>query len=279
MGKGGGAFLSIRLASNEKIAETSSKGNQEKWLEREENRWYKLDQFGYEGLAETMVSLLLAESNIIRDTAFSFVRYRMERVNVHSRERVGCSSENFLRPGQSLITLNKLLSSYLGEPVGHKLATLPSDRQRIKYIAETTAGYTGLVEFPQYLTLLFEIDALIYNDDRHLNNIAVIEEAGNYSYCPIFDNGAGMLSNTTVCRTDVLPKALISSLRSSPFDMTFIRQRNTARRLYGNQLVAPRWSKADIYDIVRPLLLYYPERDRATIAERVVACIVEGQKR
>lgn len=37
--------MTIRLVSNEKIAETSSKGNQEKWLEH--GRWYKLDQFGY----------------------------------------------------------------------------------------------------------------------------------------------------------------------------------------------------------------------------------------
>ena len=40
----GGAEMTIRLVSNEKIAETSSKGNQEKWLEH--GRWYKLDQFG-----------------------------------------------------------------------------------------------------------------------------------------------------------------------------------------------------------------------------------------
>ena len=54
--------------------------------------------------------------------------------------------------------------------------------------------YTGLKEFSQYLTVLFEIDALFLNDDRHLNNIAVIEEKGKFNYCPIFDNGAGLLS-------------------------------------------------------------------------------------
>lgn len=52
--------MTIRLVSNEKIAETSSEGNQEKWLEQ--GHWYKLDQFGYEALAETFTSLLLARS-------------------------------------------------------------------------------------------------------------------------------------------------------------------------------------------------------------------------
>ena len=42
--------MSIRLTTGSRIAETSSKGNQEKWLA--DGRWYKLDLFGYEGLAE-----------------------------------------------------------------------------------------------------------------------------------------------------------------------------------------------------------------------------------
>ena len=44
--------MTVRLVSNEKIAETSSKGNQEKWFDH--GRWYKLDQFGYEALTETL---------------------------------------------------------------------------------------------------------------------------------------------------------------------------------------------------------------------------------
>ena len=40
-----GSGMSLRFVTNERIAETSSKGNQEKWVD--ENHWYKLDQFGY----------------------------------------------------------------------------------------------------------------------------------------------------------------------------------------------------------------------------------------
>lgn len=32
----------IRLVTDEKIAETSSKGNQEKWFDEDTNQWYKL---------------------------------------------------------------------------------------------------------------------------------------------------------------------------------------------------------------------------------------------
>ena len=89
--------MTVKLVSNEKIAETSSKGNQEKWLDN--GRWYKLDQFGYEALSETYISQLLEHSNIEKETPFTFVRYQMERFNVHKRERTGCSSDNFLKDG------------------------------------------------------------------------------------------------------------------------------------------------------------------------------------
>ena len=60
--------MTVRLVSNEKIAETSSKGNQEKWFDH--GRWYKLDQFGYEALTETFTSMILERSNIEQDTPF-----------------------------------------------------------------------------------------------------------------------------------------------------------------------------------------------------------------
>lgn len=275
----GGAEMTIRLVTDEKIAETSSKGNQEKWYDQASNRWYKLDQFGYEALAETVVSFFLEQSNIETSTPFTFVRYRMERLQVHGRERTGCSSENFLRPGQSLITVNRLLTSHLGKPLREKLARLPSDKRRIAYLAEATADVTGLERFPQYLTLLFEIDALFCNDDRHLNNIAVLEQNSRYDYCPIFDNGAGLLSNTQLSPMDIAPPALLSALRARPFNTTFTRQMNTARSLYGPQLAIPKMTANQVREVLRSLLDYYPQRDRGIIADRVEACIITRQKK
>ena len=271
--------MTIQLVTDEKIAETSSKGNQEKWYDQVSDRWYKLDQFGYEALAETVISTLLAQSNIQTDTPFTFVRYHMERLRVHGRERTGCSSKNFLQPDQALITINRLLSSYLGKPLREKLVHLPSDKKRIAYLAEATAELTGLELFPQYLTLLFEVDALFCNDDRHLNNIAVIEQNGKFDYCPIFDNGAGLLSNTQLSQMDILPPALISALQARPFNTTFTRQMNTARSLYGMQLVMPKLTTSDIREVLGPVLNYYPQRDRGIMTDRVETCILIRQRK
>lgn len=270
--------MTIKLVSNEKIAETSSKGNQEKWLDSGFNCWYKLDQFGYEALAEALISTLLETGNIHVETPFTFVRYHMEKLHVHGRDRTGCVSDNFLKPMRALITVNRLLTNTLGTPLKQKLSQLPSDKRRIAYLADAVAEVTSLKDFPRYLTLLFEVDALFCNDDRHLNNIAVIEQNGHYSYCPIFDNGAGLLSNTQLNPMDTAPKALISSLQARPFNTTFTRQMNAARSLYGKQLSIPTFTEKDILDFAQPLLEYYPARDRSIIAERVTACITIRQR-
>lgn len=268
----------IKLVTDEKIAETSSKGNQEKWFDEATNQWYKLDQFGYEALSETLISILLEKSNIENDTPFTFVRYEPVRIIVHNRERTGCVSNNFLKEGQSVITINHLLSRVLGYSLKDKLLSLTSDKKRIAYLAEATRDFTGLDYFGEYLTLLFEIDSLFLNDDRHLNNIAVIKSGDKYDYCPIFDNGAGLLSDTRLSPMDIETKALISSLQARPFNMSFTRQMNTARSLYGKQFSTPISKREDIMEHLISILEFYPQRDRAIIADRVIECVLTRQK-
>lgn len=272
----GGALMGVKLVTNEKIALTSSKGNQEKWCD--DNIWYKLDQFGYEALAETVTSEILEKSNIENDTPFKFVRYSIEKVNVHHADRIACTSTNFLKQGEAIITLNKLLSSNIEVSLTEKLSRLSSDKKRIQYLVDATKEITGLADFDRYLTLLFEIDSLIMNDDRHLNNIAVIEKNGKFDYCPVFDNGAGLLSNTQIYRMDIEPKGLMKNLLARPFNMTFNRELKKVRSLYGSVLKIPKFTKNELSEIVNPYLVFYPHRDRAIIKDRVVQCITERQK-
>ena len=267
--------MTVKPVSDRMIAETSSKGNQEKWTEG--GRWYKLDQFGYEALAEVLTSELLERSNIESGTPFRFTRYRMERIAAHGRERTGCSSENFLGAGESIVTLSRLYRLQ-GSPLPELLAKLPSGRKRLAFLAERTAELTGLADFPRYLTLLLEIDALVLNDDRHLNNIAVIDRGGSFGYCPIFDQGAGLLSNILYAPMDIIPASLIRQARARPLNMTFGRQLGTARGLYGSVLRMPKLTAHELSAMIEPLLEYYPARDRALIADRACQVVLTRQK-
>lgn len=100
------------------------------------------------------------------------------------------------------------------------------------------------------------MDALFLNDDRHSNNIAVLKCDGKYDYCPIFDNGAGLLSNMRTASMDIEPKALIVAQRAHSFGMTFDRQAGAVWALYGKQLYMPRLSREDIFAKLEPLRRY-----------------------
>jgi len=46
---------------------------------------------------------------------------------------------------------------------------------------------------------MLTLDAFFVNEDRHTHNIAVLMDAeGVYRYCPFFDHGAALLSDTTM---------------------------------------------------------------------------------
>ena len=78
---------------------------------------------------------------------------------------------------------------------------------------------------------------------------------------------------------DILPPALISALQARPFNTTFTRQMNTARSLYGMQLVMPKLTTSDIREVLGPVLNYYPQRDRGIMTDRVETCILIRQRK
>lgn len=267
--------MAIKLTTGNRIAETSSKGNQEKW--REDGRWYKLDLFGYEGLSEVVTSALLHKTNV-EALGYRYVSYRMERLEVHHRTRNGCSSVNFLQPGEAILTLSELFRKGVGPDWQRETASLPNLPSRVRWMAEQTARLTGLGHFGAYLTLLFEVDMLFGNEDRHLNNIAVLRRGETFDYCPIFDFGAGLLSNVRDYPMDIAPKALVRQLRAQPLNTTFTRQVHAAQAVYGPQL---QWGfiAGDVAAALAEPMEFYAQRDVPYIRDRVEACIrMQGKK-
>ena len=77
----------------------TSKGDQLKW--KIDDRWYKADYMGYEGLSEVLVSDLLQKSTC----PFPFVEYESAVIEYNGKIFQGCSSLDFLKADQILIPL------------------------------------------------------------------------------------------------------------------------------------------------------------------------------
>jgi hypothetical protein len=204
--------------------------------------------------------------------------YDVARVEVHKHLRTVSVSKNFLAPGESIVTAYTLLKNGLGRDFAAQLKHQKSLSRKVELLADTVAGMTGLADFGSYLTLLFEIDALILNQDRHLNNIAVLRGANGYSFCPIFDNGAAYLLDYALYPYEVDTRSLISQANALPFHASFSRLANTARELYGPQLKV-QFAKEDLEQLLQPLLEYYPAALRSALKERIITVLITQQKK
>ena len=97
---------------------------------------------------------------------------------------------------------------------------------------------TGLREFDVYISKLMTIDALFLNEDRHTHNIAVLlDDCDQFHYCPIFDNGASLLSDTIQdYPMEEKIQDLVKRVKAKTFHDDFDEQLDTVEELYGRQI-------------------------------------------
>lgn len=233
----------------------SSKGNQLKWYR--DDLWYKADYTGYEGLVEYTVSKLLKISSLKED---EICLYDTVDIQYKRKNMLGCSSQNFLPNNWQLITLERLFHNHFSKSLSKTMYSLTSYEERIQYLVNRIIGLTGLTDFGSYMSKLITIDAFFLNEDRHTHNIAVLlDDSGNFHYCPIFDNGASLLSDTTLdYPLDEDTFTLIHEVKSKTFCRNFDEQLDIIEKLYGKQIKF-HFTKQDIMNVLEEESLYPKE--------------------
>jgi hypothetical protein len=161
--------------------EGTSDGTQDKYYK--DHFWYKTDRLGHEGEAEHLASVLLGCSSLAPQ---EYVHY--ERILINGVE--GCFSENFLKAGESFVTIYRLYSNVYGGDIAQKLAQMDYD-DAIDFVLAFVKEQTKL-DLHRYLANLFALDQIILNEDRNFNNFGVIFDGENFREAPIFDNGKSL---------------------------------------------------------------------------------------
>ena len=246
----------IKLKSDylRSLDRTSSKGNQLKWLK--DGFWYKADNRGYEALSEYVISKLLSKSSLNKseyvDYDLDLAKYKHQTYNV-------CKSENFLKETSKLITLERLFESIKGVGLTKLLLEMNTVKDRIDYVIKNVELYTGIRNFGEYLSKILIIDKIFLNDDRHMNNIAIVQDKeGKFSLSPIFDNGAALLSDIEVDYPLSHPVSeLIPEVRSKSFSDDFDIQIDYFEEKYGLAM-SFMYDENDILNIVDGIS-QYPE--------------------
>lgn len=233
----------------------SSKGNQLKW--NNNGTWYKADYTGYEGLAEYVISHLLQRSTLSQE---EYVLYDLEEIKYKNTQYKGVRSQDFLDGDWQIITLERLFHSFFGESLYRAIYAIGEVEERLSFLVNQVERITGLKDFGKYMNKLFTIDAFFLNEDRHTHNIAVLMNGeGKFTYCPIFDNGAGLLADTTLDYPlgDDIYK-LMESVRAKTIDGDFDEQLTVSENLHHYNLKF-NFTKADVKELLEKATIYSKE--------------------
>ncbi|MBP3593837.1 MAG: hypothetical protein J6J44_04865 [Lachnospiraceae bacterium] len=244
----------------------SSKGNQLKWATN--GYWYKADYTGYEGLAEYMISQLLKKSTLLEE---EYVLYELEEIKYKSMMYHGTKSMDFLEDDWQIITLERLFKNFFGESLYKSIYKIEKTEDRMIFLVSQVERMTGLKNYGVYMNKLLTLDALFLNEDRHTHNIAVLMNgAGKFCYCPIFDNGAGLLSDTTIdypLEEDAYK--MVKEVEAKTICASFEEQLDVSEMLYGAHLKFS-FTQKDVKNLIDTASIY-PKEVRGRVEEIIYA--------
>ncbi|MBQ7706848.1 MAG: hypothetical protein IJT72_03605 [Lachnospiraceae bacterium] len=165
--------------------EGTSEGTQIKY--KKDGYWYKLDSKGNEGLCEYLVSKLLTFSRLDEN---EFVLYEQGFIN----GKKGCRSKDFIKnEDEELITLYRLYHNETGHNLAEVLGKFDNVGKRIEYTVDFVKKSTGY-DISDYFKKIFTLDRITLNDDRHVNNLALLGTNKGFKAAPVFDNGKSLLT-------------------------------------------------------------------------------------
>ena len=193
-----------------------SEGTQIKYYK--DGYWYKLDNHGCEGLSEYLVSHLLAFSSLCDD---EYVLYEQGIINGH----LGCRSKNFLKKDEELVTIYRLYMNEFGQNLSDVTGRMETMEERIDYVLKFVQDICG-IDLTPYFKKIFTLDALVLNEDRHFNNLALILYENEYRPAPMFDHGVSLLTaNQSISKGQPVSEN-VKRVIARPFSGSFEKMRD-----------------------------------------------------
>lgn len=254
------------IEESEMTVLTMSKGTQAKYFDDKENVWYKQDYLGTEGLSEYVASQLLD----LHGQSLPFTKYEPCKFMNGKNSVIGCKSDNFLLPGERLVTAYELFQKEMDIDIADEIVHMDVE-DKISYFVENIKTITGIDDFGQYLTQMLQLDAVTKNDDRHFNNISfVVDQDNNYRVAPIYDNGGSFLADKysygyNLSYDDVLNEC--EHVLAKPFSMNFDEQLDACEKLYPATISL----KKDVFkSLDKEMLAQYYSEDDIRKAETIV---------
>ncbi len=225
----------------------TSEGSQEKYYK--DGYWYKENKHGDEARAEYLSSRLLTFSSL---QPSEYILYEMGTIN----GKKGCRSKNFLGEEEELITFYRLYFNETGEDLSKKYMGYGSAEERIAFTIDEMKRITGL-DVCDYLRKIITLDRIILNEDRHVNNLALVYGEKGFRPAPIFDNGISLLTANRSVSMQTPMKDNVRKVVARPFSGDFEKMYSCLGKGFElNTEDAIAWLQTEGMSFEREVLLY-----------------------
>lgn len=231
-------------------ARSTSIGNQNKW--ESDGYFYKADYLGYEGLSEVIACQIAKQTNL---TQYPIVMYEPFAEN----NIVGCKSKLFTSTTIREQTLYRALRNAFSTDLAGVYEIYRNDPSYAfvsfyEFILDFINS-VFCINLADWCALVFQFDALIFNTDRHFNNITFLQSNG-HTVCPVFDNGAAFFSDLRNYPIESNILSAVHNAQAKPFYTDFQRQIQEAAKhssavlsFNSSKIVLAISDLADYYDL------------------------------
>ena len=138
-------MINFDKVNDSMLSFATSKGNLPKW--HIDNYWYKVDAFGYENLAECVISDLLEYSNVN-----CFVHYDLVKGILNNEVKNFSKSKCFINEDENFITFYRLYFLNTGKEIAKDIIKYGDMKERIRYVVDSIKTMTNGIDISKELT-------------------------------------------------------------------------------------------------------------------------------
>jgi hypothetical protein len=188
------------------------------------------------------------ESSNLRQLGYLFVKYEICKVN----GRYASKSADMLSNNEQLITLNRVHAMLVGNTMQEMFDKNSgmSGEDKAHYACNMLSRFMGIPakDACDYISILLQADALLLNEDRHLDNIAIIKNDTGFRFTPIFDFDCALFS----CAEDLSEQSIKRYLQikpALPFERSHDDQIKIAHAISDKRLsISDKISMEDVWE-------------------------------
>ncbi len=193
---------------------STSKGNQAKWYDKKSDCYVKgqffyQDKYWRDDLVER-IAVTIGKQLPLDDKNVDILEQNLCIIDTGYQQLRGVFSSNFCGEGEQYVSFYRIMQSCKME-----FPVLGTIKEKWDFVLDLLKKITG-IDCTDYFIVMFILDFLVGNEDRHLGNFGVITNEHGFRLAPLFDFGLGLFEHDRIYEGIAL-RDCIQKMKCQPF--------------------------------------------------------------